>query len=59
MILAYEVGAALSRPPHTDRISRVVVECDSEVEGELIACQMVACREDVVMPTYSRLVEEW
>ena len=56
MIIAVEVGVALARPPKVDRISRVVVEADSETEGELIACQMVH-RPDVTMPVYSRVVD--
>jgi hypothetical protein len=56
MIVIVEVGVALSRPPGIDRISKVVVEATSEIEGELIACQMV-CRKDVVMPVYSKIME--
>jgi tetrahydromethanopterin S-methyltransferase subunit F len=61
MLVAVEVGVALSRPPKVDRISRQVVEVDYRgdflaelVEAELIACQM-AHRPDVVMPVYSRV----
>jgi hypothetical protein len=56
MIVVVEVGVALSRPPKVDRISKVIVEADSALDGELLACRMV-CRPDVVMPVYSKLLE--
>jgi hypothetical protein len=64
MIVAVEVGVALTRPPKTDRISRVLVEVDlvgedwfgAETEAQLIACWMV-CRPDVVMPVYSKVTD--
>lgn len=56
MIVAVHVGVALSRPPGVDRISRILVEADSEIEAMLIACQM-AHRPDVVMPVSSEVVD--
>lgn len=65
MIVAVEVGVALSRPPKVDRISRVLVEVefdpmtdsffDAELQAELIATHM-ATRPDVVMPVSSKVV---
>lgn len=56
MLVAVEVGVALSRPPRTDRISRVIVEVEftgdwlvAESEARITAC-WIATRRDVVMP---------
>lgn len=57
MLLVVEVGAALSRPPHTDRISKVIVECQTEIEGELIACQIAESHREVVMAVYSKVID--
>lgn len=56
MLIVVEVGVALSRPPKVDRISKVVVEAEDELAGELIACQM-AHRPGVAMPVYSRVLD--
>jgi hypothetical protein len=56
MLVAVEVGVALSRPPRVDRISKVLVEAPTEIEAQLLACQ-IACRRDVVMPVYSQVLD--
>jgi hypothetical protein len=55
MLLVVEVGVSLSRPPKLDRISRIVVECDNEVAGELLACQIAQSHSEVVMAIYSKI----
>jgi hypothetical protein len=57
VIVAVEVGVALGRPPRLDRLSRVLVEADSEVEGRLVATQMAACQPGVAMPVWSAVVD--
>lgn len=60
MIVIVEVGVALSRPPRTDRISRIVVDVAmdprrpdwdrAETEARLIAAHIASGRPGVVMP---------
>jgi len=67
VIVAVEVGVALSRPPRLDRLSRVLVEVEfdpitgpgwfsAETEARLVACWM-ATRPDVVMPVSATVVD--
>jgi hypothetical protein len=46
------VGYAVERPPSpaNTRYSCVLVEADNEIEGSLLALQMVGSRDGVVMP---------
>lgn len=58
VIVAVQVGVALTRPPRTDRYSRILVHADidpanpdwfaAETEARLTACH-IAHRPDVVM----------
>lgn len=67
MIVAVEVGVALSRPPRLDRLSRVLVDVPfnpltdswfaAEVEAQLIAIDIAASRRDVVMPVSAKLTD--
>lgn len=63
MIVAVEVGVALSRPPKLDRMSRVLVEVEfdgsffaAETEARLLATD-IAMRPDVVMPVYAQVID--
>jgi len=66
MIVAVEVGVALSRPPREDRISKVIISVDcatsaaiwqAEIEARLAATQMAAGWPGVVMAVRSDILE--
>lgn len=56
MLAVVEVAVALSRPPHADRWSKVVVEAESESEAVLVACWM-AHRSGTVMVVHAEVVD--
>jgi hypothetical protein len=55
MLMQFMIGVALERPPKTDAFVFVNVEAATEIEGELIACQMAACIS--TMPVSSELID--
>lgn len=52
MLVAVEVGVALSRPPRLDRLSRVVVDVPFDpVTGSWLAAEADACLTAIGMAT--------
>lgn len=50
MTYAVRVGVALARPPREDAFVWVVVAASNDTEARLIACQIAATDQRVVMP---------
>lgn len=58
MIATVRVGWTSSRPIRVDEhLTTVVVAAKDEIDANLLACQMVACRPECEMATSSGIVE--
>lgn len=57
MIFTVAVGVAVSRPVVPDeKFVFVIVEADTAMEATLIAAQMSCVRENVEMPTSTKII---
>jgi hypothetical protein len=58
MVFVVAVDVALRRPPRTDATVFFILEAETRLEAERVACQMVFVRENVVMPVASRSMDK-
>lgn len=55
-VYTVHVGVALTRPPRTDALVRVLVEAATDPEAHCLAAQIAHCHPFVVMPVSTEIV---
>jgi hypothetical protein len=56
-LFTVEVGVATSRPPKTDRITRIRISAISAYEAEITAILMAEVYPETVMATFSQIID--